>query len=325
VPFRKPLRTRFAPSPTGDLHLGGAFCALASWVLARASGGAFVVRVEDLDGPRVVPGSEARILDDLTSLGLAWDEGPRVGGPHGPYAQSARSGLYQAALDQLWAKGLVYPCDCSRADIARVASAPHAGEEVVYPGTCRELDPERSMKRPPALRLRVPAGAVVTIDDASFGPLTQDIGASVGDFVLRRGDGVFAYQLAVVVDDLAMEIDLVVRGVDLLPSTPRQVLLAQLLEAKAAPRTLHLPLIVDTDGQRLSKRTAGAAVRRLLAARVSSEEILGTLAGALGFSQGVTPRPAPALVGEARAHAPRWPHESVRIPEAWARVAGVPG
>src|SRR5262249_32186105 len=153
----------------------------------------------------------------LRWLGLAWDEGPDVGGPHGPYTQSARAPLYEAALAWLTARGLTYPCDCSRAEIARIASAPHADEEVRYPGTCRDRDPARPMKRGPAVRLRVLEGAIDFVDEIA-GAYAQDVAKHVGDFVLRRGDGVFAYQLAVTVDDLAMEITDVVRGGDLLAS-----------------------------------------------------------------------------------------------------------
>ncbi|MBV9948453.1 MAG: hypothetical protein JOZ69_16500, partial [Myxococcales bacterium] len=186
-------RTRFAPSPTGDLHVGGAWTALASWVAARRAGGTFLLRIEDLDRPRVVPGSRECIEADLAWLGLDWDERPWV--------QSERTARYEQALAGLRALGLVYPCDCSRAEISRVASAPHDGEELVYPGTCRERDPSRPMRREPALRVRVPAGALVH-DDPAAGRVEQDLARDVGDFVLRRGDGVFAYQLAVVVDDL---------------------------------------------------------------------------------------------------------------------------
>ena len=191
------MRTRFAPSPTGDLHVGGAWTALASWALARATGGATVLRVEDIDPPRVVAGAPSRIAEDLTWLGLDWDEGAlgATGGPHAPYTQSLRAPVYERALAQLDARGLLYRCDCSRAEIARAASAPHAGEEVLYPGTCRDLPRDRPYKRPPALRLRVPRGpeACVAFEDACRGPVTEDVSAVVGDFVLRRGDGVFAY------------------------------------------------------------------------------------------------------------------------------------
>lgn len=252
--LRRTTRTRFAPSPTGDLHVGGALCALASRRLADA--GAYVVRMEDLDPPRVVAGSADRILDDLEWLGLGGDEGPRAGGPAGPYVQSARFALYAAAVDALAAAGLTYPCDCSRSEIAQVASAPHEGEDVIYPGTCRDKDPSRSMRRPPAIRFR-----------------------GVDDFVLRRGDGVFAYQLAVGVDDLAMAIGCVVRGADLAPSTPRQLAIMRALGARddEVPRYVHLPLVRDAAGERVSKRTAGARIRALRDAGIAAVDVVAAL------------------------------------------------
>ncbi|WP_394823979.1 tRNA glutamyl-Q(34) synthetase GluQRS [Pendulispora albinea] len=302
--------TRFAPSPTGDLHLGGAYVALASWWMARRQGGALVLRVEDIDAPRVVPGSAERILEDLRWLGLDWDQGPLV--------QSERLPRYARALETLQSQGLVYPCDCSRADIARVASAPHLGEETVYPGICRELDPARPMKRPPAMRLRVP-DARVSIHDALAGELSQNLARDIGDFVLHRGDGIYAYQLVVVVDDLEMGITDVVRGIDLLASTPRQIHLAQLLGA-APPRYHHVPLVLDTDGQRLAKRTAGAHLRGLREAGVSPEEVLGELA----FGLGLTASPEACSRDEVlRSSAEQLAPHTLRIPARWsARRSG---
>ena len=284
-------RGRFAPSPTGDLHLGSAATALVAWLSARARGGRFVLRVEDIDGPRVVPGSEARQLDDLRWLGLEWDEGPDVGGPHAPYRQSERHGRYEDALARLEQQGLVYRCDCSRAEIARVASAPHPGDEGPrYPGTCRERPPG-PWRRPPAIRLRVP-DRDVTVDDALHGRCTQNVQQAVGDFVLKRGDGAYAYQLAVVVDDLDMQVTEVVRGYDLLASAPRQALLAELLGGRA-PAFCHVPLVVHADGSRLAKRTAGTAVRDHRLA--SAEVLVGRLAHILGLVADPGPRPAHAL------------------------------
>jgi glutamyl-tRNA synthetase len=244
------------------------------------------MRVEDLDGPRVVAGMEARQLDDLRRLGLDWDEGPDVGGPHAPYRQSERGARYQTALDDLAARGLTYLCDCSRAEIARVASAPHAGDEGPrYPGTCRPHGmTARPFRRPPAVRLAVPPG-MVDVDDALQGPLRQDVAADAGDFVLRRGDGVWAYQLAVVVDDLAMGITEVVRGADLLGSAPRQALLARLLGG-TPPRWAHVPLVVSADGTRLAKRAHGVAV----ADHRDAGDVVAALATMLGFPPARTPR-----------------------------------
>ena len=309
------VRTRFAPSPTGDLHLGSAWTALASWAMARRAHGAFVLRVEDLDPPRIVRGASARIVEDLRWLGLAWDEGPDVGGSCAPYTQSERYPLYAAALAELDVRGLTYPCDCSRAEIARAASAPHAGEQsesleaAVYPGTCREKARTRSMKRVPAVRLKIPADDHVAFVDSIAGPFAQSLAKDVGDFVLRRGDGVFAYQLAVVVDDLAMRMTDVVRGDDLLASTPRQILLARLLGAREEelPRYWHLPLVVGADGARLAKRTPGGSVRRLREAGVSPAAILAELSRGLGL-----PESADAPI--------RWPNEPWKLPAEWARL-----
>jgi glutamyl-tRNA synthetase len=318
------VRTRFAPSPTGDLHVGGAWTALAAWAVARASGGRTVLRVEDLDTPRVVLGSRARIEDDLAWLGLDWDEGPPPlgvegagSGPHAPYVQSLRGARYEEALDRLLRDGLVYPCDCSRAEIARVASAPHAGEELVYPGVCRDKDPKRVFKRDPALRLRVPDGAIVSFDDRLRGPVEQDVARTVGDFVLRRGDGVFAYQLACAVDDALMQIDLVVRGDDLLASTPRQLLLMRLLEMPHAPAYAHVPLVVAPSGERLAKRSPGATVRDLRAHGTRVEDVIGELARGLGLTTHRGPLAASdvaaALEPTARWRTVPWP-----IPDRWA-------
>ena len=283
-------RGRFAPSPTGALHLGSAATALLAWCSARAAGGAFVLRVEDLDGPRVVAGCEARQRDDLRWLGLDWDEGPDVGGPHAPYRQSERDTLYQAALRRLIARGLVYQCDCSRAEIARIASAPHAGDEGPrYPGTCRPLGMRpRAFRRPPALRLAVPPGVVV-VDDALQGTIRQDVAADVGDVVLRRGDGTWAYQLAVVVHDLAMEITEVVRAADLLSSAPRQALLARLLGGEP-PRFAHVPLVLAPDGARLAKRAAGVPIAAHRDAGADPGDVVAALARLLGLAPARTPR-----------------------------------
>jgi len=227
--------------------------------MARRAGGTFVVRMEDLDRPRVVAGSADRILEDLDWLDCTEDEGPRKGGPLGPYVQSERIPMYERAIERLTARGMTYACDCSRAEIALVASAPH-GEELVYPGTCRDKDASRVMRRPPAVRFR---------------------GASdADDFVLRRGDGVFAYQLAVSVDDLAMAISCVVRGADLAPSTPRQLAIMRALGAREDqhPAYVHLPLVVDVNGVRIAKRTAGARIRALREAGIPTREVQEALA-----------------------------------------------
>jgi glutamyl-tRNA synthetase len=289
-------RGRFAPSPTGDLHLGSLATALVAWLRARQAGGVFLMRIEDIDTPRVVTGSEPCQLADLRWLGLDWDEGPDVGGRYAPYRQSERTPRYEAALAALAAQGALYLCDCSRRDIAGVASAPHAGEEGPrYPGTCRRFGMRmRAWKRPPAVRVALPDRAVA-FSDAFQGTLHQDVAREVGDFILKRGDGVYAYQLAVVVDDLAMGVTEVVRGADLLSSAPRQILLAEMLGGRA-PGFAHVPLVVvAADGSRLQKRTPGHTLAAERAAGRSANLMIHRLARTLGLVGEAAPPRAGAL------------------------------
>src|SRR4051812_45893545 len=245
---------RLAPSPTGGLHLGHARTFLIAWLAARSVGGRVVLRVEDLDASRARPEARAGAIADLHWLGLDWDEGPDVGGPSSPYIQSERQAAYDAALARLQEAELVYPCTCTRADIARAASAPHAEDEgPVYPGTCsgKSVADARALAlagRPFAWRFRVPAGPVAW-DDLVRGQVALDPCRLGGDFVVARSPTSTSYQLAVVADDAAMGITQVVRGDDLLPSTPRQILLYRSL-ALALPRFGHVPLAVGADGRR---------------------------------------------------------------------------
>lgn len=310
-----PVRTRFAPSPTGELHLGGAWTALASWVVARRAGGKVALRIEDLDAARVDPRSEQAIMRDLRWLGLDWDDEP--------VRQSALTARYEEAIARLASQGLVYPCDCSRAEIARAVAAPHAGEEVVYLGVCRDRDPSRPMKRAPALRIVVPS-RVVSYDDGIAGAVSQRLDRDVGDFVLKRGDGAFAYQLAVVVDDLAMGITDVVRGADLIASTPRQIWLTDALGGRP-PRYSHVPLVIaDRHGLRLEKRTPGATIRELREMGVSAEQIVGELAHGLGLATQAEPTTPAAVAASCRERDPVFRREPWPVPEAWrpALVAG---
>ncbi len=237
---------RFAPSPTGQLHLGNLRTALLAWLFARSAGARFLVRVEDLDRSRVRPGVEEAQFSDLRALGLDWD-GPAV-------RQSERMELYEEAIARLDADELLYPCYCTRAEIRSAASAPHGiSASDRYPGTCRELTgAQRAMReasgRPPALRMRSDGGRIV-FDDRLLGRFEE----AVDDFVVRRNDGTPAYQLAVVVDDAAQGIGEVVRGADLTDSTPRQILLARLLGLPEL-RYAHVPLVLGPDGRRLAKR-----------------------------------------------------------------------
>jgi glutamyl-tRNA synthetase len=273
-----------------------------AWLHARARGGAFVMRVEDLDGPRTIAGAEARILADLRWLGLDWDEGP--------YRQSERRELYDAAVARLLAEGRAFPCFCSRAEVARAALAPHgpADDGPRYPGTCRNLDSaqiaERARTRRPSVRLRVEPELVEWVDGV-HGAQHEEVSASVGDFVLRRADQIPAYQLAVVVDDAAMQVSDVVRGDDLLSSTARQLLLYRAL-GLAAPRFAHLPLVLGPDGARLSKRHGAIGVRALAERGVTAERVVGLLAATLGLcNAGTTTTAAQLVSGFALARLPR--------------------
>lgn len=270
-------RGRFAPSPSGDLHLGGARTALVAWLAARRDGGSFVLRIEDIDRARVVPGAEEGILEDLRWLGLDWDEGP--------IRQSDRLDLYDQALARLQEQRLVYPCFCSRADVAEAASAPHhlATDNRTlraYPGTCRGLTDREVERRlaaggKPSLRFSATSD-VFCFEDAVH---VQGCGRS-DDFVVRRSDGLFAYQLAVVVDDVEMGIEEVVRGDDLVESTFRQLLVYEALGAEP-PRFAHVPLVLGPDWKRLSKRHGSISVRAFREAGWHAPRLVGWLAASL--------------------------------------------
>jgi glutamyl-tRNA synthetase len=283
-----PPRGRFAPSPTGELHLGNARTALLAWLQVRAAGGSYVLRVEDLDAGRVRAGYMEAQLEDLRWLGLDWDEGPDRGGPFAPYEQSRRAALYEEAIARLREQGLIYPCFCSRKEVAEAASAPHGPQDEgpVYPGTCRELSAEevarRGRTRRASLRFRVPSGEI-RFSDLLQGDQVSHPAAETGDFVIRRRDGVAAYQLAVVVDDHAMEISDVLRGADLLSSTARQLLLYYAL-GLSPPRWIHVPLLLGPDGDRLSKRYGGASLAGLREMGVPPEEVVGWLASTCGLA-----------------------------------------
>lgn len=237
--------------------------------------------------------------------------------PYAPYTQSARTAFYEAALAKLGSA--VYPCDCSRAEVARAASAPHAGEEVIYPGTCREKPRDREMKRDPAWRIHVPSGTRITFDDVGLGPSEQRVDLEVGDFVLKRGDGVLAYQLVCALDDHAMRIDLVARGSDLHASTARQLWLAKVVGEMHAPRYWHLPLVVARDGERVAKRTRGTTVRELLARGVKTEALFGFLGHAGGLFDDPSPCDLASAIEKARSiESPNAVPKAVAVPDDWA-------
>jgi len=269
------MRTRIAPSPTGALHLGNARTMLVNWALARQRGWQIVLRIEDLDGPRITPGADAEAIDVLAWLGIDWDEGP--------YYQRRDLTAYEAALMRLAEHGRVYPCRCTRKQIEQASlSAPHGDEhELRYPGTCRpaSMDPtdyQASYEGQFAWRVRVAEGATL-FDDAFAGRHRHDVQATTGDFLVATKQGLPSYQLAVVVDDARQNIDGVVRGDDLLGSTHRQRHLQRLLDLPPA-HYWHLPLVVGEDGRRLAKRHGDSRISHYRASGVRAERIIGLLA-----------------------------------------------
>lgn len=282
-------RGRYAPSPTGEMHLGNAWTALLAWLHARSHGGQFVLRIENLDPERSKAAYEAQLLADLQWLGLDWDEGPDKGGPFGPYRQSERFPYYYQLLKEFREAGRLYACSCTRAQLS--AGAPHPGEQgAVYSGTCR--DKQLPLDGHYALRIRTPHKRY-GFNDGRLGWIEQDVAAAVGDFVVRRADGVPAYQLAVTADDAAMQITHVVRGDDLLESTPRQLFLYDVLDKKP-PQFLHLPLLIDPEGRRLSKRQQDLSIAALRSSGMSAAAIVGYL----GWKAGMLPEWCPVTVHE---------------------------
>ena len=277
------VRGRFAPSPSGEMHLGNAWTALLAWLEVRKANGTMVLRIEDLDPDRSRPEYITGIMRDLAWLGLDWDEGPDVGGAYGPYVQDERRNLYQIMLDRLIASDLVYPCYCTRGEIQAAASAPHAGEgELGYPGTCRNGNSQTvKSDRNPALRLKVP-DRMISFEDGLKGRVAENLARTSGDFIVRRSDGVHAYQLAVVVDDAMMRINQVLRGDDLLLSTPRQLLLYDEL-GFMPPGFTHVPLLYSPDGHRLAKRQRHLALAKLRENNIAPEKLVGYLAWKAGL------------------------------------------
>lgn len=268
---------RYAPSPTGDLHLGNLRTALAAWLFARFHDARLVLRIDDLDPDRVRPGMAQRQLDDLAAIGIDWDGEPVV--------QTRRLALYEARLERLAATDATYPCFCTRADIRAAATAPHGdAPELAYPGTCARLDPRIAARRVAAgeahcLRVRTD-GVRTSVQDAFLGTVT----CVVDDFVVRRKDGVPAYLLATTVDDHDLDIGLVVRGADLATSAPRQAWLAERL-GHAPPRFAHVPLVLGSDGARLAKRHGAVTLRDLVALGRTPDDVRSQLAASLGLAE----------------------------------------
>jgi glutamyl-tRNA synthetase len=282
--LNRPLRGRLAPSPTGAQHVGNARTYLVAWLSIRSRGGLLPLRIEDIDSPRIKPGAAELIREDLEWLGLNWDGEPVV--------QTSRLDLYLQAFQRLQEQELVYPCTCTRSDVAQAASAPHAGQEgPAYPGTCshrRVADAAGLGDQPFAWRFRAPE--YPGFEDTYRGTISPDPG---GDFVVWKSNGTPAYQLAVVVDDAGMGITEVIRGDDLIPSTPRQLLLYQAL-GHEAPTFAHVPLVVGTDGRRLAKRHGDTRLAALRDAGVKAEALIGLLAWSCGW----LPRPEPVQAAD---------------------------
>ena len=278
---------RLAPSPTGALHLGNVRTFMVAWLRARQAGGRLILRTEDLDHPKHKAGAAAQAIEDLRWLGFDWDE---------EHVQSSRTGLYASAIRRLREKGFAYPCVCSRRDVEAAQSAPHDGDQLHYPGTCRDrfaswgdalahLNPnpqDGCQVRLPCWRFRVPEGSVVSFADVFAGGYSMDVGAKLGDFPLARDENGAGYALAVVVDDADMGVTEVVRGDDLLPATPQQILLYRALGLEP-PDFFHVPLVVGADGRRLAKRHGDTRIAAFRESGMSPEEIIGHLAWTLGI------------------------------------------
>lgn len=294
---------RLAPSPTGALHLGNVRTFMIAWLRARSQGGKVIFRMEDLDHPKDKPGAAAQAVEDLRWLGFDWDE---------EYVQSERKDIYREALEALKAQGLVYPCVCSRKDVEVAQSAPHAGEQLYYPGTCRGRfkswaaakefltasrvssdSRDSSFSRMPCWRFRVSESTVVSFDDVVAGHYEQDVSRTLGDFPLARDEFGAGYTLACTVDDLLMGVTEVVRGDDLLPATPAQILLANTLRTSSAlhlhlhstPSYCHVPLVVGRDGKRLAKRHGDTRIAAFREQGKTPEDILGFLAASCGWTE----------------------------------------
>ena len=301
----RPYVGRLAPSPTGALHLGNVRTFMIAWLRARSQGGKVIFRMEDLDHPKDKPGAAAQAVEDLKWLGFDWDE---------EYVQSERKAIYREALDVLRALCLVYPCVCSRRDVEAAQSAPHAGEQLHYPGTCRgrfatwreaanyKLSQlashsnirtfEHSNNLSPCWRFRVPDNTTIDFDDAFAGHYEQNVSEALGDFPLARDEFGAGYTLACVVDDLLMGVTEVVRGDDLLAATPAQILVARALSGgrtldlrRETPKYCHVPLVVGRDGKRLAKRHGDTRIATYRESGKTPEEILGFLAASCGWAE----------------------------------------
>lgn len=291
---------RLAPSPTGAQHIGNARTFLLAWLSLRSQGGRVILRMEDLDSPRTKPGAARQAIEDLRWLGLDWDEGPDIGGVRGPYVQTQRLDRYRKLVSELMADEQVYPCGCSRRDVAEAASAPHWEHEGPrYPGTCafRKVgDADRFGTQPISWRWRC-SRHTTEWHDGLAGPQSCVVAEALGDFIVAKGDDTVAYQLAVVIDDHEMGVTEVVRGDDLLPSTFRQLELYRYWNWQP-PAFIHVPLVVGPDGRRLAKRHGDTRLATLREAGVTAAALVGWLAWASGLRETTEPVTAGELVGD---------------------------
>lgn len=291
---------RLAPSPTGAQHVGNARTYLLAWLSIRSRGGRIVMRIEDLDSPRVKSWAIQQAMDDLRWLGLDWDEGPDVGGTNAPYIQTERLELYRDAFERLRAADRIYPCTCSRSDVLAAASAPHEGQEgPIYPGTCAGRsanDAEAFADQAFSWRFRT-SNANRHLNDLCAGNRQLNVAKELGDFVIAKADGTPAYQLAVVFDDHAMGVTEVLRGDDLLPSAFRQLELYEFFGWQP-PQFAHVPLVVGLDGRRLAKRHGDTRLSTLRSQGVSAERLLGLLAQSCGLRETAEPITARELLDE---------------------------
>lgn len=296
---------RFAPTPSGRLHLGNILCAMLAYLSARSQGGRFLLRIEDIDIPRCPAHLTRQAMEDLKHLGFTWDDEPLI--------QSQRSEIYQQHLDRLTQKGLTYPCFCTRAQL-HASVAPNLGDtQFIYAGTCAHLTAEeaaqRALTRSPAIRMRVP-DREITFTDRHCGDYHENLARDCGDFILRRSDGLWGYQLAVVVDDALSGVTEVVRGRDILSATPRQTYLLETL-GYPLPQYAHIPLLMDSQGRRLAKRDRDLDLTALLH-RFTPEEILGMLAWSAGLLPEVCPITLEGLIPLFSWE--RVKHEDLRLP-----------
>jgi len=295
-----PLVGRLAPSPTGAQHVGNARTYLLAWLSIRSRGGRLILRIEDLDSPRVKAGAAQQAIEDLRWLGLNWDEGPECGGPHTPYVQTERIDLYHEALTRLQRDERVYPCTCTRTDIEAAASAPHIEHEgMIYPGTCAGRSASDAVAlgdQPFAWRFRT-TDQTLEFSDRVAGLQQANVRHDLGDFVVGKMDGSAAYQLAVVCDDHAMGVTEVLRGDDLLPSTFRQMELYSAF-GWAPPKFAHVPLVIGTDGRRLAKRHGDTRLATLRNQGVTAENLIGLLAWSCGLRPTREPISASELLGD---------------------------